>query len=187
MNVLVEALSALQGSLMLALRRPDSFLHFNATVGGFWRSFLAVLAIAPLYLYADAVDARHPLPGTEAVPPAPVASLVMLLLQWAAWPLFVALLTRGTRLAPHFARYVTVYNWSSLLVFAVMLVPLVMLDLGLIGVNAAAGASAVLLIVALWYRWLVAVMALEATAWVAVALVVADVAVSLALHRLIGA
>ena len=187
MNLIAEAVAALQGSLMLAARRPDALSRFDLTVGGFWRSFLAVLVIAPLYLYADAVDTRHPMPGMETGAAAPAASLATLVLEWAAWPLFVALLTRGTRLGPNFARYVTVYNWSSNLVVALMVVPLVALDAGLIGVETAAATSAVLLFAALWYRWLIAVLALEATMLVAVALVLADVVVSLALHRLIAA
>ncbi len=186
MMFVTEAVNALSGSCLLALRRADGFERFNLTAEGFWRSFAAVIIIAPLYLYADRVDALYPGPGVAPADFSPVLSLITLALEWIAWPVVVALLTYRTRFSGHFVRYITVYNWSSILVFVVMLVPVVALDLGLIDTALSAAAGAVLLIAALWYRWLVARMALDVSSLVALVLVVGDVTLSLVISRLIS-
>ena len=186
MTILGEAVKALQGALMLAARRDDAFERFNLTSDGFWRSFAAVLVIAPLYLYADRVDALYPAQGGEPLAYTPALSLITLAIEWIAWPIAVALVTFRTRLSGFFARYIIVYNWSSIPVFVVMVMPLVGLDAGFIGLDQAAVAGAVLLIVALWYRWLVARLTLEAPGLVALGLVGGDVVLGLAIHRLIS-
>ncbi len=188
MIFLTEAVSALNGSLLLAMRRGDGFTRFNLTIDGFWRSFAAVIVIAPLYVYADRVDALYPGPGPGAAPAdfSSAFSLITLVAEWIAWPITVALLTYRTRFSRYFVRYITVYNWSSILVFVVMMVPVVALDLGLIDSAQAAAAGAVLLIAALWYRWQVACMALEVPGLVALALVAGDVGLSLLISRLIS-
>jgi hypothetical protein len=186
MTILSEAANALQGSLMLLARRSDAFARFNLTSDGFWRSFAAILVIAPLYLYAARVDALYPAQGGEPLAYTPVVSLITLAIEWVAWPVAVALVTFRTRYSGFFARYVIVYNWSSIAVVVVMVMPLVGLDAGFIGVDQATMAAAVLLIVALWYRWLVARLALEAPGLVALGLVGGDVVLSLAIHRLIS-
>ena len=186
MIFLTEAVSALNGSFLLAMRRADGFERFNLTAEGFWRSFAAVIVIAPLYLYADRVNTLYPDPGAAPADFNPALSLITLAVEWIAWPVAVALLTYKTRFSGHFVRYITVYNWSSIPVFVVMMVPVVALDMGLIDTAQAAAAGAVLLIVALWYRWQVARMALEVPGLVAVGLVAGDVGLSLLISRLIS-
>jgi len=185
MTWLIEAVAALSGAYALALGRDDGFEHFNLTAEGFWRSFAAIIVIAPLYVYTDRVDALYPAQGAPA-DFSPALSLLTLALEWIAWPIAVALLTFRTRFSALYARYITVYNWTSIPVFVVMVIPLVALDLGLISVKTAVSAGVVLLMVALWYRWQIARLALEAPALVAVGLVGGDVVLSLAIGRLLN-
>ena len=66
MTWLIEAVAALTGAIALAMGRDDAFEHFDLTAEGFWRSFAAVIVIAPLYVYADRVDALYPAQGEPA-------------------------------------------------------------------------------------------------------------------------
>ena len=187
MTWLIDAVAALTGAFALAMGRDDAFEHFDLTAEGFWRSFAAVVVIAPLNVYADRVQAVTVclLQGLDPAPFSPALSVLTLLVGWIAWPVVVALLTFRTRFSPVFARYITVYNWTSLPVFVVMVIPLVALDLGLIGLQVATVTEALLFTAALWYRWQVARLALGAPALVALGLVGGDVVLSLAITRLI--
>lgn len=185
MTWLIEAVTALSGAWALALGRDDGFDHFDLTAEGFWRSFAAAIVVAPLYVYADRVDALYPAQGAPTSF-SPALSLLTLAVEWIAWPVAVALLTLRTRFSALYARYITVYNWTSIPVFVVMVIPLVALDLGLVAEKTAVSAGMVLLAGALWYRWQIARLALEAPALVAVGLVAGDVVLSLAIGRLLN-
>jgi len=182
---LAEAIAALSGAYALALERQEAFEHFNLTAEGFWRSFAALIIVAPLYVYSNRIDATY---AAHSAPTSfsPALSFLVIVVDWIAWPVAVALLTFRTRYSALFARYITVYNWTSIPVFVVMVVPLVALDLGLIGLKTAVAAGVVLLLAQLWFRWQVARLALEAPVLVAAGLVGGDVALGLLLSRLVG-
>ena len=85
-----------------------------------------------------------------------------------------------------YARYIIAYNWSSVLVIALLMPPLILLDLGLVGPGFAVFLSFVLMLVSLYYRWYVAQTAFATTGLIAGALVLADVALSLLVNRLVA-
>lgn len=185
MNWFDEARASLYGSWLLLIRDPEAFRHFNNTEAGFWRSFSAIILIAPLYLYAALVQVELPdAPATEE--PSQVMLMIGLILQWIGWPLAMAIIARVAGLAQNYARYIIAYNWSSVLVILALLPPLILLDLGAVGPNVAVFLSFVVLLLSLYYRWYVAVAALETTGAVAAALVLADVVLSLGINRLFG-
>jgi hypothetical protein len=185
MNWFEEASRSLHASWLLLIRDADGYRLFSQSEAGFWRSFSAVVIIAPLYLYAGTVQIALP---DEAVPAPPslVAAMVGLVLQWVGWPLAMVPIARWLGLAHAYARYIIAYNWSSVLVVAVMVPPLMLLDVGLIGPGFAALLAFLLTLVALYYRWYVALTAFETTGIVAAALVVADVVLSLLINSLLG-
>ena len=141
--------------------------------------------IAPLYLYATSVEVE--LPDDLGAPDTPplAAAMLGLLLQWVGWPLAMVLVARLAGLQRGYARYIIAYNWSSVVVIALMMPPLILLDLGLVGPELAVLTSFVLLMVSLYYRWFVARTALETTGLIAMALVIADFVLSLAVTRLV--
>ena len=184
MNWLGEASRSLYASWLLLLRDLTGYQYFAQSEAGFWRSFSAFLIIAPLYLYASSVQIQ--LPGdAPADAPAPPAALFGLALQWIGWPLAMVPIARFAGLQQSYARYIITYNWSSVLVVAVMMPPLILLDLGIFGVEMAVLLSFALLLVTLYYRWYIALTALETTGIVAGALVLADLVLSLAINRLV--
>jgi hypothetical protein len=180
-----EATRSLYASWLLLIRDTQGYRYFSQTEAGFWRSFSAILIIAPLYLYAGTVQIQ--LPDEPApVSPSLAAAIVGLVLQWIGWPLAMVPIARWLGLAHAYARYIIAYNWSSVLVVAVMVPPLMLLDAGLIAPGFAALLAFVLTIGALYYRWYVALTAFETTGIVAASLVVGDVVLSLLINTLLG-
>ena len=185
MNWFEEANRSLYASWLLLIRETDGYRHFSQTEAGFWRSFAAILIIAPLYLYAGTVQIEVPGEPVPAAPPL-AAAIVGLVLQWIGWPLAMVPIARWLGLAHAYARYIIAYNWSSVLVVAVMVPPLMLLDIGLIGPGLTALLAFLLTLAALYYRWYVALTAFETTGIMAAALVVADVVLSLLINTLLG-
>jgi hypothetical protein len=185
MNWLGEASRSLYASWLLLLRDTSGYRHFTQSEAGFWRSFSAFLIIAPLYFYASSVQIQLP-GGAPAEAPAPLTALLGLALQWIGWPLAMVPIARFAGLQHGYARYIITYNWTSVLVVGMMMPPLILLDLGIVGVEMAVLLSFVLLLVTLYYRWYIALTALGTTGIVAGALVLADLVLSLTINRLVA-
>lgn len=186
MNWFEEARQSLTGSWLLLIRNTEGYRYFAHSEAGFWRSFSAIVIIAPLYLYAASVEIELPGDSDPVASPSLAAAMVGLVLQWVGWPLAMAIIARFAGLQHGFARYIIAYNWSSVLVIALLLPPLILLDLGLVGPGSALFLSFALMLVSLYYRWYVARTALETSGLIAMALVLADFVLSLAVNRLVS-
>ena len=57
---------SLTGAWRLFLGKPDAMRQFDSSVDGFWRSFRAIVLIAPLYALTALAD-RHDM-LTDAIP-----------------------------------------------------------------------------------------------------------------------
>jgi hypothetical protein len=185
MNWLEEARQSLFGSWLLLIRNPEGYRHFAQSEAGFWRSFSAIVIIAPLYLYATTVQVELPGEADPAASPSLAAAMVGLVLQWVGWPLAMVLIARVAGLQPGYARYIIAYNWSSVLVIALLMPPLILLDVGLVGAGFAVFLSFALMLVSLYYRWYVAQTAFETSGLVAAGLVFADLVLSLLINGLV--
>lgn len=178
-----EARRSLLASWLLLLRRPQGYALYDLNETGFWRSFSAIFLVAPLYMWASRIEAG--LPGQEALAPSSGWDLFGLLLQWFGWPLIVAGLARLAGLTG-FVRYVVAYNWSSVLIMAAFLPPMLLYGAGLVGAGAVFTLSLAVLLASLYYRWYVARTAFETQGVVAFALVLADLVLGIAVNRLVG-
>ena len=163
---------------------------FDTSMDGFWRSFLVVFLVAPLYLIAERSELKLTEDiGAEAVDADPgfyLARLATLGVIWIAYPVVMVFLARLLRLGHRYAAYIVVYNWTSLLTILVMMPPVLLYAVGLIP-----GAIAVLfnLVATLWvlyYRFYVARTALETSVPTAIGLVVVDVLLSLTIDLASG-
>lgn len=186
MPSLAEITSALVGSVRLARGDAAALGHFNMSVEGFWRSFAAIILVAPIYL---AISSLSPDAGAAEVAPAPVR-LFILAVEWVAFPLAMVLVARLLDLQQRYAGYIIVYNWSSVPAMAVLLPPFLLYSLGLIGPQALFSLFIALSLAVAYYRWLIARITLEIGGGVAAGIVVFDFAVSLLAgtltQRLIG-
>jgi len=181
---LEEASQSLHACWLLLLRDASAYRLFNSSESGFWRSFSAVFLVAPLYLYASTIETR--LPDAEPVASSsPGWALIGLLLQWGGWPLIMAVVARWIGLSRNYARYIIAYNWSSVLVIAGLLPPLMLYSADLVGSGTMAVLSLFVLLASLYYRWFIARTALETTGLVAVALVLGDLVLSVLVHQFV--
>ncbi len=185
MTWLEEARRSIVASWLLFIRDPSAYNRFNNTEAGFWRSFSAIVLVAPLYLYATGIEARLPEADSQANPGL-VWSALGLVLQWVGWPLIMVWVARLAGLSRHYARYIIAYNWSTVLVILVFLPPLILYDLGFLATGSTAVLSLIVLLASLYYRWYIALRALETTGVVAFALMLADVVLSVLISQFVG-
>ena len=93
---------------------------------------------------------------------------------------------RLLRVEARFPLFVIAYNWSSILIMAMQMVPVILLSLGAPVVGFVSIVLFAVYAGALYYRLYVAQMALDTTASMAWALVLGDLALSIAITKLIG-
>lgn len=184
-----EVTRALNGTWLLARRDVGGYAYFNQTIEGFWRSFAAVLFIAPIYfvLSGAALELQPADPSTDAAS-RDVGSYyfgtgVALALDWISFPIIMIFIARMFGLTRNYVRFIIAYNWSSVLVFAVANVPAVFFYLGLTGIQTTGGLALVFLIPVIYFRWFVARTALETTSLIASALVLMEFTLSIAISQ----
>ena len=177
-----EISRALSATLLLLRGDRQGLALYNNTVTGFWRSFVGILLIAPLYLFINNINLTsaaefHFSPGPE---------LIGLGLQWILWPLIMVLVTRWTKLGHHFARYMIVYNWSNVVIIAFMAFPAVLYKIGLLPLVLAAQIIGILQLLSFYLEWYLARLSLETSGAIAAAIVLGNFVLSAAVFRIIG-
>jgi len=187
-----EIARSLAAAWDLFLDRAGAVRRFDASVEGFWRSFAAVILVAPSYAFAVLADARMAAGMDPAAPVEGGALMVVhnavgLLLDWVALPLILALLARPLGISRHYAEFIVARNWCAViaavpfgLIGALMLVGVIDDEFGSILMFAA-------LVVVLRYNYIIARRALDAGAGFALGIVVLDFAVSLTLALAVDA
>ncbi len=162
-----EITLALRGAFRLARRDAGGMRDFNATIAGFWRSFVAALIVAPGYaiIIGPAIARLSPDNALLAVSVEIIAYVAM----WAAFPLAMDHVARRIGRDAVYIRYIVAHNWSAVLQMIVFLAAT------LIGASMPAGAALFLHMLALglilFYQWLVARIALEVNGALAAAIV----------------
>jgi hypothetical protein len=159
--------------------------RFDVSVEGFWRSFAAVILVAPSYVFAVLAD-RHMAAGDPLVVAETGTNLLVhngigLLLDWAALPLILALLARPLGIGRRYGAFVVTRNWCAVLAAIPFGAIGLLLVLGLLGDELASVLMFVALIVVLRYNYVIARRALDTTLGFAIGIVVLDFVVSLTL------
>lgn len=186
-----EIVRSLTGAWELFLDRPNAIGQFDASYTGFWRSFQAIVLVAPAYAVTVLAD-RNALISAVADGAAfneaayMAAKWLTLGFDWITLPLLLAGLATFLGIRKGYPAYVVARNWSSVL----MVLPfaaIALLDLaGLLSSEALFLPSVVALAIALRFSYLIARRALDVGVDVAIGFVVLDFLVSLALARLIS-
>jgi hypothetical protein len=172
-----EAAYALFGAYRLAHLDPSGLQHFNATVQGFWRSFLAALIVAPGYaiiIALELVDSSNAA-QLDWVGIALVQS-VFYALGWVAFPLVMLIVTDRMDRRAEYLRYMVAYNWSAVLQMGLML-PASALEAMLPG-GAGGLIMAVVWAAVTFYQWFIARTALRITGGAAATVVLLDILLS---------
>lgn len=185
-----EVLRSLQGAWLLARRDVAGYRYFNLTIEGFWRSFAAVLFIAPVFFLIETLEFNALSAERAENGAAPdiagfyLRRTVLLALSWASFPLVMVLIARLFGVARGYVTFIIAFNWSSVLAEPMMMAPVLLYYMGLIGKTPTAGLSWVCFVLVVLYRWFVARTALETSGLVAGAVVLLEFTLAIAIARL---
>ena len=190
--MLVEITKSINGAWRIARMDQNALNYFNMSVEGFWRSFLAVLIVLPLYVVFLVLNLGQ-LSGME-LPTGSATSkelyvaikLAAHILGWLAFPIVMIPISRLMDLSQSYVPYIIVWNWSNVLVMAVIL-PAVLL----FPPSAQSGQSAKLILMAaqitvLFYGYLVARAGLQCKILTAIGVVMLDLLLGLLFNLLAG-
>lgn len=167
-------LRAVYGAGRLALGDKSALKWFELTVAGFWRSFAAVLIIAPFYFLIIITP-----PGETSTEAAReigfLSSLAIYLLSWIVFPVVMIAVAHLLSLSRSYVTFIIVHNWSQVIIMAAFL-PLALARLaGVAGDHVVTVVGVVLSILFLAYKWFIARHALGAAAGAAVGITILDV------------
>jgi hypothetical protein len=188
-----EILHSLIGAWRLARLDPRGMNEFNISIDGFWRSFFAAVLVAPGYAILIAyrfgqVDGGGPDPAPSTLAFEGDASIgwIMLvqtasyLLSWAAFPLIAAVVTWALDLGRNYVALIVAANWAAVIQIGAFLAAIL---LGAVFPGGLASALVTIATIAiLFYQWFVTRTALQTTAGIAFALVLADLLVNTAIN-----
>jgi hypothetical protein len=190
-----EIKRSLTGAWRLFLGRPDALRFFDTSVDGFWRSFRAIILVAPLYGLVALADRSDLL--TDANPGDDysnaqfwAAKALTLALDWVTLPILLGLIADFIGIRRGYPALIVARNWATVL----MIVPfavIALLDLSGIGdANTLVLPSLVALIATFRMSYEIARKTLGVGADIAIAFVALDFLVSLAIvlicNRLFG-
>ena len=176
-----EILRALYGAYRLARFDAGGLAYFDATPGGFWKSFFAAVIVLPLYLLLLAVRLQGDLP--EGTPARFLAiELIAYVIGWVIYPLVMATVARLIDRERHYVRYIVAYNWASVWQNILYLPVAILSVAGLLADGAAGFIALAALVAVLVYAWFVARIALALPGLHAVPLVALDVVLGLLLN-----
>jgi len=128
----VEQLAAALYGVWLLLKLDVRALdYFEKTPGGFARSFLPAVVLAPLYLL-HSVLIYTPSEAKLALGPYLVVQILSQVIDAAAFPFVMLYVTQMLHRAPRFLTYIVPYNWFQLPVGIVLIVLFFLSDVGAI-------------------------------------------------------
>ena len=178
-----EIRGSLAGAWEIFKGNPRGLQGFDLSVAGFWRSFLIVVPLMIPYLLVSKAQlqiAISEFPGAEDLELGSFywIEAVRLLLDWFAFPVVLALLAKPLGIGRHYVGFVVVRNWSELLAALPLLAAALLYGLDLVGLDGFTFVSLIATGVALYLRFRVARVALEANISFAIGIVVFDMALS---------
>lgn len=181
-----EVVQSLTGAWELFLDRPDAMRFFDVSADGFWRSFYAIILIVPAYALI-AISERSRILAEPLVAAGFEGSIfvvnkgVTLAFDWITLPIVLALAAPTLGVSRNYAAFIVARNWCAVLSIALFSVLHLMFLLGIAGSNAASIMALVLLVVVIRYNFLIARRALNANIGLAIGVIIADFAISLAI------
>jgi hypothetical protein len=181
MPTFAEIANALQGSVMLARRDTGGYSHFDISAESFWRSFLVIFLVAPLYLAVSSLGAESAtdVAATDAEAPSMLVRMVVLTAEWLANTAAMALVTRLLGLQHNYVPYIIVYNWTSVLAIAAVTPPFLLNAFGLIDTQMTIYLFVALSFGVMYYRWFIARTALDTSGMTAAGIVAFDMVFSM--------
>jgi len=190
--MLPEITKSINGAWRIARMDQNALNYFNISIEGFWRSFIAILIVAPFYLIFLVLN-HDQLSTTELSTEAATSKefyvsmkLIAHILGWLVFPVVMIPISRLMDLSQRYIPYIIVWNWSNVLVMVVIL-PAVLI----FPPSEHSGQSAKLILMAaqitvLFYGYLVARAGLECKTLTAIGVVMLDLLFGLLFNLLAG-
>lgn len=177
-----EIVRSVQAAWLLARGDTAAMARFDLSVEGFWKSFAAMLVVAPAYVLVLLDQFRFtgwPEDGWGTAR----AELVAFVVGWLAFPLAAIPLTRLLGLSGRYVPLIVANNWSAVIQVALYtaVVALGSILPGELRMTALFTAT----IMVLAYQWLVIRTALATTGLTAFGLMVIDVLLNIAVSRVL--
>ncbi|MBL8642941.1 MAG: hypothetical protein JNK21_03330 [Rhodospirillaceae bacterium] len=171
--------------LRLILRvEPGGLSFFEKTYGGFVRSFLPALLLAPLHFVHSALtySAMEAKPDTVSYA---VVEVLAYVLTWTLFPFAMIYITRILGQPQRYFDYIVPYNWLQLLVGLVVLPLTLLVDLKMLSTDGAAFFNFVILGLFLTYGTFLARTALNVATSTAFGIVILDILLNLLSNEII--
>jgi hypothetical protein len=173
--------AAVEGAVLLLKNDERGMEAFDLSLDGFWRSFIAVLIVLPIYALIVAIQAADLGPDPDR--PGLALRLSSYGLQWAAFVATAAVLAKVMRREPYFVPYVVASNWA-----AVVQIGLVLATVLLAAALPPAMTGLLLMVLTvglLFYDYRIARIAFAAPGFDGIAVVVIQFMMSLLVQRLV--
>lgn len=172
---------AMRGSWALALSDPDGLQYFENSFDAFWRSFQVILIVVPVYLLMMSFSgiAEHGLIETLfARPGFYVSQAGLIVVEWITFPILMILLARILGVTARYGLFITVSNWNSLLIVAVLFPINLALSVMDVADEVSFFFSLAVMVLVMRYRWFVTKTILDVPAPTAAGLVIIEFLIS---------
>lgn len=173
MNISGEIAAGIYGAWRLARGDGGGIGYFNATRQGFWRSFLAMAIVAPLYasvvvlMYENAVDQYEPLRFFAV-------HAIGYVVAWFVFPLVMFYVVQQIDRQRRFFAFIAAYNWASVLQNFIYIPVIVVAQIGVLPPELIYLLVFVLKVLVFVYTWFIARAGLGITAMMAAAIAAGD-------------
>lgn len=176
-----EIVRSLRASWRMLAGDIGATRDLDQSVGGFWRSFAALLLVLPFEIVATTMAVNGEAEPNEGM----LGDLPLLVLDFVTFPIVLALLARPLGIASGYVSYVVARNWVQPLSAAVLTVPVLLQAAGVPGGLAFLALIAALgFVLRLYFRLLREV--LHASLATAAGLFVLDIVIVVVLVQLFG-
>ncbi|MEO1198988.1 MAG: hypothetical protein AAFX39_07115 [Pseudomonadota bacterium] len=190
MPSLNEAIASFIAAWRLFLGRREALRLFDASFSGFWKSFLALVFLMPIYI-PYILSERHVMLAASGLDEAAVpaqwfffARAVALLVDWVAFPALLAAIAKPLGLERGYVPFIVAHNWGELLFSIPLALPAILFHYGVLSGEVTAILTLIGFGLLLRYFYIAARVALQTTVGIATALVATDVLLSLVLAEL---
>ncbi|MFN3131117.1 hypothetical protein [Roseibium sp.] len=187
-----ELRAAWEGSWLLLRSDPQGMSYFDLSLQGFWRSFQVIFLLAPVFLVSAMAEKKLLISENVIVAelfPSDTywfAQFMSLGIDWVTLPLILALIAGPIGISRQYVPFIVVRNWTSILASMPYLAIALLYLTGIIPSGIMVLLSFTCLIVVLWYRFLIARIALQASVSMAIGIVFLDILLSLVIGELTG-
>ena len=178
-----EITSGMYGSWRLALGDAGGFAYFNATRDGFWRSFLAMALVAPLFggllllRYYREMDSVAPLRFFSV-------QAISYVVAWVIFPLLMFYVVQKIDRESRFFGYIAAYNWSSVIQNAVYIPLAIVAEMGWLPPDLINFLGFIVLVSVFAYTWFIARVGLNVNFAIAATIAGGDFILSIVLNSI---